>query len=130
LRAVDLVRAEEARAALRARMARLMERYDVLAMPSVVVEPFGVDEIAPPGFGVDDLSWLAWASASYPANLTGQPAVTVPAGFAPSGLPVGLQLVGRWHEDGRVLALAAEIERALPWHDTYRKMSEKGRLTP
>ena len=60
-------------------------------------------------------NWIGWASFSYPFNFTGQPAATVPAGFAPSGLPVGLQIVGRRFADLTVLQAAAAYEEARPW---------------
>src|SRR5581483_5233135 len=52
---------------------------------------------------------------TFPFNLTGQPAITVPCGFTSEGLPVGLQIVGRWHADSTVLRAAACFEAAQPW---------------
>jgi Asp-tRNA(Asn)/Glu-tRNA(Gln) amidotransferase A subunit family amidase len=52
---------------------------------------------------------------TYPFNLTGQPAATVPCGFTSEGLPVGLQIVGRWRADTTVLRAAACFEAAQPW---------------
>ena len=52
---------------------------------------------------------------TYPFNLTGQPAATVPCGFTSEGLPVGLQIVGRWRADTAVLRAAAAFEAAQPW---------------
>ena len=52
---------------------------------------------------------------TYPFNLTGQPAATVPCGFTSEGLPVGLQIVGRWHAETTVFRAAACFEAAQPW---------------
>jgi len=52
---------------------------------------------------------------TYPFNLTGQPAATVPAGFTADGLPVGLQIVGQRLQDAVVLRAAAALEGAAPW---------------
>ena len=52
---------------------------------------------------------------TYPFNLTNQPAATVPCGFTSDGLPVGLQIVGKWHDDATVLRAAACFEAAQPW---------------
>jgi aspartyl-tRNA(Asn)/glutamyl-tRNA(Gln) amidotransferase subunit A len=52
---------------------------------------------------------------TFPFNLTGQPAASVPCGFTSEGLPVALQIVGRWHADTLVLQAAAACEQAAPW---------------
>jgi aspartyl-tRNA(Asn)/glutamyl-tRNA(Gln) amidotransferase subunit A len=110
----SILRAEEVRLALRTRLWSVMNRYDILAMATVPGEPFGVDEIAPP-WAADpgDLLWLAWSPATYPFNMTGQPALSLPVGLTASGLPVGLQLVGRVGEDRLVLSAASRIEADL-----------------
>jgi aspartyl-tRNA(Asn)/glutamyl-tRNA(Gln) amidotransferase subunit A len=109
-----VVRAEEVRLALRIRLNSVMARYDLLAMATVPVEPFDADAIAPPWAAEPgDLRWLAWSPASYPFNLTGQPAISIPVGVTFSGLPVGVQLVGRVGADGLVLSVAERTESEL-----------------
>jgi aspartyl-tRNA(Asn)/glutamyl-tRNA(Gln) amidotransferase subunit A len=51
----------------------------------------------------------------YPFNLTGQPAANLPCGFTREGLPVGLQVVGRWHREDTVFRAAAAFEALQPW---------------
>ena len=99
-------------------------------MPTVWIEPFAVNAWRPdppagsgPAAG-RDLDWLAWCRATYPFNLTGQPAISVPAGFTAAGFPVGLQLVGRRHEDALVLRLAGEFEHARPWRQEYTRKDQ------
>lgn len=58
---------------------------------------------------------VAWAPYLNVFNLTGHPALSVPAGFTREGLPVGLQLVGRWHAEADLFAAARILERARPW---------------
>jgi aspartyl-tRNA(Asn)/glutamyl-tRNA(Gln) amidotransferase subunit A len=58
---------------------------------------------------------LSWTPFTYPFNLTGHPAATVPCGLAADGLPVGLQIVGRLGADALVLRAAASFENAHPW---------------
>ncbi|TDC72056.1 amidase [Actinomadura sp. GC306] len=109
-----VVRAEETRTALRAALASVMADYDLLAMATVPAEPFAAGAIAPAwAADPDDLLWLAWSPATYPFNITGQPALTLPAGVTSSGLPAGLQLVGRVGADDLVLSAAARIEAGL-----------------
>ena len=59
----------------------------------------------------------AWYPYTHPFNLSGNPAVTVPCGWASDGLPVGLQLVGPHLGDARLLRAAALFEMARPWAD-------------
>ncbi len=91
------------------------DRYDLLLTPTIAVLPFpvgqlGVREIA--GMRVSPLGWLAF---TYPFNLTGQPAASVPCGWTEDGLPVGLQIIGRRFDDVTVLRAAAAFEQASPW---------------
>jgi aspartyl-tRNA(Asn)/glutamyl-tRNA(Gln) amidotransferase subunit A len=91
------------------------ERYDLLLTPTVACPPFplGLDhpaEVA--GKPVDPYGWIPY---TYPFNLTGQPAASVPCGFSREGLPIGLQIVGRRFDDATVLRAAAAFERARPW---------------
>jgi amidase len=60
---------------------------------------------------------LAWLPFTFPFNATGQPACSVPNGFSPQGLPIGLQIVGRPQDEPTVVALAAAFEEARPWRD-------------
>jgi aspartyl-tRNA(Asn)/glutamyl-tRNA(Gln) amidotransferase subunit A len=93
------------------------ERYDLLLTPSLSVAAFPVQKLNPDHWPVPERpwDWIGWASFSYPFNFTGQPAATVPAGFTPAGLPVGLQIVGRRFADLAVLQASAAFEAARPW---------------
>jgi Asp-tRNA(Asn)/Glu-tRNA(Gln) amidotransferase A subunit family amidase len=50
-----------------------------------------------------------------PFDVSGNPAASLPVGFTPDGLPIGLHIVGRWGEDDTVLRVARELERERPW---------------
>jgi aspartyl-tRNA(Asn)/glutamyl-tRNA(Gln) amidotransferase subunit A len=118
----SVVRAEETRLALRARLRSVMDRYDLLAMATVPVEPFPADATGPSW--ATGLNWLAWTPATYPFNMTGQPALSLPVGLTWSGLPVGLQLVGPFGGDDLLLSAASRLEADLgllltpPPHET------------
>ncbi|MDI3422578.1 amidase [Streptomyces luteolus] len=114
LSGADVIRAEEVRQGLRSTLRTVMDRYDILAMATVPIEPFAAEDIGP-SWAADprDLLWLAWAPASYPFNMTGQPALSLPAGLTRSGLPAGLQLVGPVGADDLVISLAGSLESEL-----------------
>jgi aspartyl-tRNA(Asn)/glutamyl-tRNA(Gln) amidotransferase subunit A len=114
LSGAGVLRAEQVRLALRTRLRAVMECYDLLAMATVGIEPFEAAAIGP-AWAADpaDLRWLAWSPASYPFNLTGQPAISLPVGLTPAGLPVGLQLVGAVGADQLVLSVARAVEAEL-----------------
>ncbi|HEU5111537.1 MAG TPA: amidase family protein, partial [Micromonosporaceae bacterium] len=121
--AVELAVAEQARTELCDRVRRRMARFDLLATPTVPIAPFPVDQHGPvPPVAKGDASWLAWTPNTYPFNLTGQPAISVPAGLTAGGIPVGVQLIGRWRADLTVLRAAAELECARPWRHLYRRV--------
>ncbi len=86
------------------------ERYDLLLSPTLAVPAFPVGRLSPDGYDPED--WLPWSPFTYPFNLTGQPAITVPCGFTEQGLPVGLQIVGPIHCDDLVLRAAHAYQSA------------------
>lgn len=90
--------------------------YDLLLTPTVQLTAFPVGVDGPTeidGRAIDSF-YDDWCAFCYPANLTRQPAVSIPCGFDEAGLPVGLQLTGRLFRDDQVLAAAAAAERVLP----------------
>jgi aspartyl-tRNA(Asn)/glutamyl-tRNA(Gln) amidotransferase subunit A len=95
----------------------LFERYDLLLTPSLSIAALPVGRLNPESWPQPSnrWDWIAWASFSYPFNFTGQPAASIPAGFTPSGMPVGLQIVGRRFADLTVLQASAAFEEARPW---------------
>ncbi|KRD16029.1 hypothetical protein ASE48_28095 [Mycobacterium sp. Root265] len=110
LDATTLLDAHEARARLVAGMASAFEAFDLLLTPATTVPSFAAEGPMPTeidGRPVDHWGALA---ATYPFNLTGQPAISVPAALV-GGAPMGLQIVGRRHADATVLAAAAAFER-------------------
>ena len=59
--------------------------------------------------------YIEWALLTYAFTVVGLPAISVPCGFTRAGLPVGLQIAGRWHDEVTVLRAAAAFEGAQPW---------------
>jgi aspartyl-tRNA(Asn)/glutamyl-tRNA(Gln) amidotransferase subunit A len=100
-------------------MARFMAKYDLLLTPTVSCLPFAIDRDGPGTIDGQAIADDAWTPAEFPANLTGQPSASVPAGWSSSGLPVGLQITGRHLADATVLRVAASWEAVYPWRDRY-----------
>jgi aspartyl-tRNA(Asn)/glutamyl-tRNA(Gln) amidotransferase subunit A len=109
----DYLYATRARAVLGQVMNLFHDQFDLLVTPTLAVPAFDAGLLDPEGDD-DPLRWLRWTPFSYPFNMTGQPAATVPCGFTKDGLPVGLQIVGPMHRDDLVLKAARAFEAARP----------------
>jgi len=113
LTADDIGRAERARGALYHRVAAFFETYDLLLSPAAIVAPFDVDiryieEVEGRRFD----NYIEWVGIAFAITLTGCPALSAPAGFTESGLPVGLQIVGPPRGEAAILSAAALLEEA------------------
>jgi aspartyl-tRNA(Asn)/glutamyl-tRNA(Gln) amidotransferase subunit A len=115
--AIDYIEAQRARRRVLADMLSAFKRVDLLLTPTLPIEA--------PAIGQETIRWddgdedalTTLIRFTCPFNQTGLPAITVPCGLGPSGLPVGIQFVGPPFAEERVLRAAAEVERALSWAD-------------
>ncbi len=113
LAASEIARAQRERGELYERVRRFMDRYEFLLLPVTQVAPFDIEtEWVQEIDGVAMESYIDWMKSCYFISLTALPAMSVPAGFTPEGLPVGLQIVGRYRHERSVLALGHAFERA------------------
>src|SRR3989442_1345125 len=90
-------------------------KSDPLLTPTIACPPFPVGLDNPTEIAGKPVDAYAWIPFTYPFNMTGQPASSVPCGFTKDGLPIGLQIVGRRFDDATVLRASAAFERARPW---------------
>jgi amidase len=126
LSGADLAAAELSHAALYHRMREFMDRYDFLVCPVAPVPPFPYATDHPQRVGdVEMTTYIDWMKSCWYISATGLPAISVPAGFTPTGLPVGLQMVGRHRDELGVLALAHAFERVTGhWRRPPRALSQ------
>jgi aspartyl-tRNA(Asn)/glutamyl-tRNA(Gln) amidotransferase subunit A len=115
--AVALHEANFARTRCFGELQKVFERHDVLVSPTLSAPPLPVEmdvggeiEIAGRKAGTVRGAWYPY---TYPMNLTGHPALSMPCGRSAGGLPIGLQLAGRWYDDRWLLGVAALLEREL-----------------
>ena len=107
----DYMTAIDQRGALGRATRAFHEKYDLLVTPTLAVAAFEAGRLTPDGKSDD---WTAWTPFTYPFNLTGQPAATVPCGFVRGDRPVGLQIVGGMYQDALVLKAAHAFQSARP----------------
>jgi amidase len=108
----QLAEAERRRTALIHRLRGFLETREFLLAPVVQVLPFPVEQHYPATVaGVPMESYIDWMKSCYVVSAAALPAASVPFGFTPDGLPVGLQVIGRHGADWSVLQLAHAIER-------------------
>jgi amidase len=111
--AVDVGRALARQARMYTESRQFFERYDYFVLPVTQVVPFDVDTPYPTRIGdVAMTNYIDWMRSCWYVSFMANPAISVPAGFTPSGLPVGIQIVGRHRDDWGVLQVAHAFEQA------------------
>ena len=116
--ATDYLRALHIRGKLKLAMKEVFdtERLSALVMPCLAHSSEPLVESRHEDNESDGHEFMAWNRNCIPFNSTGQPAITLPAGFDDHGVPVGLQIVGRPFDETTVLRIAQAYETATPWH--------------
>jgi amidase len=114
LTGAQVAEALRTRGAIMARARAFFETYDLLLCPATIVPPFPVEQrFVTDCAGVTFETYVDWLAIAYAITLTGHPALSLPCGFTAAGLPVGLQMVGRWQGEAALLSHAAALEAEL-----------------
>ena len=117
--AVDYLKAEQLRHVLMADMARIFETVDVIVGPTVPLTAWKPDaETITVDGGAESPLAASWRH-TYPYDLTGVPAISLPCGFDPDGLPIGLHMVAKPFDEAMLFRVASAYERTHEWRD-YR----------
>jgi aspartyl-tRNA(Asn)/glutamyl-tRNA(Gln) amidotransferase subunit A len=115
IRAADYIKALEFRKVVRGDFEAAFERVDAIVAPTTPIAAPKIGDARVTTGAPEDVR-MALLRMNRPSNLTGLPAISVPCGFTSSGLPIGLQLMGRACEEARLLQIAYAYEQATPWH--------------
>ncbi len=111
--AADVARASARQAKLYHDTTEFFEKYEYFVLPVTQVEPFDITTEYPTSIaGVAMPTYIDWMRSCWYVTFMSNPAISVPAGFSASGLPVGLQIVGRHRGDWSVLQMAHAFEQA------------------
>ena len=117
VRGSDYSRALLAIQLLRMQMSGLMQKYDLLLTPTMAVTAFPVGERPRVIDGREVHPFWGFLPFTFPINMTGQPAASIPCGFSKEGLPVGLHIIGRFKDEMTVIRASEAFEQARPWSD-------------
>ena len=117
IRGSDYARAMWYRDQLQGKMEALMERYDLLLTPTMAVPAFPVEQRPQQIAGREVDPFWEFMPFTFPFNMTGQTAASVPCGFSSQGMPIGLHVIGRKGEETTVIRASAALERARPWSE-------------
>lgn len=116
--AVDLQRAGAARTALFRRLQDVFDKFDLLVSPVLTAPalPVGIDTDSQVLIGGEPAGSLraGWYPFTFPLNMTGHPALSMPCGLSASGLPIGLQIASAWYDEATLFAVAEALEAVLP----------------
>ncbi len=118
----DIIQADVVRTEFNRVLWTLFDQYDLLLTPTMPTDAFAAEGPPPSEIDGKPIDLLGAVALTYPFNLTGHPAASIPAGFSDAGLPVGLQIVGPRHRDDLVLQAARAYERMRPWNDHWPRI--------
>ncbi len=93
------------------KMRKFMQQYEFFILPTTVIHPFAIESTWPKEINSKKLtSYLDWMKICWCITVTEHPALSIPCGFGANGMPVGMQIIGRWRDDFGVLQLGHAYE--------------------
>ena len=120
---LSLPRAIAGRAQMYETIYNVFKNYDILITPSTAIPAFKVGIMFPPKINGINVSPTAWMPFSFPFNMTGHPAASIPSGWSSDGLPIGMQIVGKRFDELTVLQVSKAFEELAPWQDKRPKFN-------
>jgi amidase len=111
----EIARAERIRSAMFLKMEQFLKKYDFLICPTTQVLPFDIHTEYPTEInGIEMITYIEWMRSVSRITITGHPAISIPCGFADNGLPVGIQIVGPYRQERKLLEFAKQFESINP----------------
>ena len=121
LRGTDMIMTEFFLNKFRRAFGKFFERYNMLLTPTLIKLPEPLGKYSKMRTDIDYVGYMRLCDEirvhTPAANVTGQPAMTLPLGCSQSGLPIGVQFMGRFSEEGELIRLAGSLEKQMPWHE-------------
>lgn len=118
---LDIIRAMALQSQLYDQMYHYFKKYDLLITPTTPIPAFEVEWLDSgvkfPLVKGNALSIASWMSFTYPFNMTGLPAASIPCGWSHEGLPIGMQIVGKKYDEKTVLQVSHAFEQISPWQE-------------
>ncbi len=119
--ALHVGKAEEARSRVYKAFYQIFQKYDILISPTTPCPAFKPGWLETgttfPKVNKKALSIMSWMKFTFPFNMTGLPAASIPAGWTKSGLPIGMQIIGKRFDDKTILQVSKAFEEIAPWQD-------------
>ena len=98
-------------------ISELFKKYDILITPTLACPAFGIDIPFPKVINGKEVNPGAWMAFTYPFNMSGNPAASIPCGWSNDGLPIGMQIVGKKYDELTVLQVSKAFEELAPWQN-------------
>lgn len=121
LKAADLLEAIHTNAVVSRQVAGFFEDYDILLSPTIGTLPAKIGELNANNPNISAVEWteqiFTYAPFTNLFNATGQPSISLPLAESKSGLPIGLQMTGKFADELTLLQLGRQLEEAMPWKD-------------
>jgi len=114
---IDIMRAMHHRKMIYEIFYQYFKNYDILITPTTAVPAFKLGIMFPPKINGKNVSPTGWMPFTYPFNLTGHPAASIPCGWSKDGLPIGMHIVGRRFDELTILQISKAFEEIAPWQD-------------
>jgi len=111
----SIIKAMDVRKTIYESFYKIFKEYDILITPTTAVPAFDLGISFPSKIQDKNVSPTAWQAFTFPINLTGHPAASVPCGWSKEGLPFGMQIIGKMFDEKTVLQVSKAFEEIAPW---------------